>query len=107
MQDFLSEFHEIDFAIENIKFLGHRRTTGTEASFVDLFDGYAAKIDEMNRMIAADFGFDEYFDVCGQTYPRKVDSRILNAPSSVAQSRYRMANDILLLQHDHQVEEPF
>ena len=61
----------------------------------------------MNRMIAADFGFDECFDVAGQTYPRKVDSRILNALSSVAQSCYRMANDIRLLQHDRQVEEPF
>ncbi|MBP3704606.1 MAG: adenylosuccinate lyase, partial [Clostridia bacterium] len=66
-----------------------------------------AKIDEMNRMIAADFDFTECFDVCGQTYPRKVDSRILNALSSVAQSCYRMANDIRLLQHDRQVEEPF
>ena len=107
MQDFLSDLDEIDFAIENIKFLGCRGTTGTEASFVDLFAGDNAKIDEMNRMIAADFGFTDCFDVCGQTYPRKVDSRILNALSSVAQSCYRMANDIRLLQHDRQVEEPF
>ena len=107
MQDFLSDLKEIDFAIENIKFLGCRGTTGTEASFVELFEGNTEKIDEMNRMIAADFGFDECFDVAGQTYPRKVDSRILNALSSVAQSCYRMANDIRLLQHDRQVEEPF
>ena len=107
MQDYLSDLNEIDFAIENIKFLGCRGTTGTEASFVDLFEGNTSKIDEMNRMIASDFGFDECFDVCGQTYPRKVDSRILNALSSVAQSCYRMANDIRLLQHDRQVEEPF
>ncbi|MBQ2902837.1 MAG: adenylosuccinate lyase, partial [Clostridia bacterium] len=107
MQDFLSDLNEIDFAIENIKFLGCRGTTGTEASFVDLFEGDTSKIDEMNRMIASDFGFDECFDVCGQTYPRKVDSRILNALSSVAQSCYRMANDIRLLQHDRQLEEPF
>ena len=107
MQDFLSDLHEIDFAIKNIKFLGCRGTTGTEASFVDLFEGDTSKIDEMNRIIAADFGFDECFDVAGQTYPRKVDSRILNALSSVAQSCYRMANDIRLLQHDRQVEEPF
>ena len=107
MQDFLSDLKEIDFAIENIKFLGCRGTTGTEASFVELFEGDAEKIDEMNRMIAADFGFDECFDVVGQTYPRKVDSRVLNALSSVAQSCYRMANDIRLLQHDRQVEEPF
>ena len=107
MQDFLSDLNEIDFVIKNIKFLGCRGTTGTEASFVDLFEGNTEKIDEMNRMIAADFGFDECFDVAGQTYPRKVDSRILNALSSVAQSCYRMANDIRLLQHDRQVEEPF
>lgn len=107
MQDFLTDLKEIDFAIENIKFLGCRGTTGTEASFMDLFEGDSAKIDEMNRMIAADFGFDECFDVSGQTYPRKVDSRILNALSSIAQSCYRMANDIRLLQHDRQVEEPF
>ena len=107
MQDFLSDLKEIDFAIENIRFLGCRGTTGTEASFVDLFDGDTKKTDELNRMIAADFGFDECFDVVGQTYPRKVDSRILNALSSLAQSCYRMANDIRLLQHDRQVEEPF
>ena len=107
MQDFLSDLKEIDFAIENIKFLGSRGTTGTEASFLDLFEGDGKKIDEMNRLIAADFGFEECFDVCGQTYPRKVDSRILNALSSVAQSAYRMANDIRLLQHDRQLEEPF
>ncbi len=107
IQDFVSDLKEIDFAIENIKFLGCRGTTGTEASFVDLFEGDNAKIDGMNRMIASDFGFEECFDVCGQTYPRKVDSRILNALSSLAQSAYRMANDIRLLQHDRQVEEPF
>ena len=107
MQNFLSDLKEIDFAIENIKFLGCRGTTGTEASFVELFEGDSAKIDEMNRMIASDFGFDECFDVCGQTYPRKVDSRILNTLSSVAQSCYNMANDIRLLQHDRQLEEPF
>ena len=107
MQDLLSDLHEIDFAIENIRFLGCRGTTGTEASFLDLFEGDAGKIDEMNRMICRDFGFDECFAVAGQTYPRKVDSRILNCLSSIAQSCYRMANDIRLLQHDRQVEEPF
>ncbi|MBQ7060915.1 MAG: adenylosuccinate lyase, partial [Clostridia bacterium] len=107
LQDLYTDLHEVDFALENIKFLGCRGTTGTEASFMDLFEGSGAKIDEMNRLIAADFGFDECFDVCGQTYPRKVDSRVLNALSSVAQSCYRMANDIRLLQHDRQVEEPF
>lgn len=107
MQDYLSDVEEIDFVLSSMKFLGCRGTTGTEASFVELFDGDTAKIDEMNRYIAKDFGFETCFSVCSQTYPRKMDSRILNCLSSVAQSCYRMANDIRLLQHDRQVEEPF
>ena len=107
LQDFMTDLEELDFVISSIPFLGCRGTTGTEASFVDLFEGDTDKIDAMNRMIAADFGFDRCFDVCGQTYPRKMDSRILNVLSSIAQSCYRMANDIRLLQHDRQVEEPF
>ena len=107
MQDFYSDLKEIDFALENIKFLGCRGTTGTEASFLDLFEGDVSKIDAMNQALAETFGFDACYDVCGQTYPRKVDVRILNALSSLAQSCYRMANDIRLLQHDRQVEEPF
>ena len=107
MQDFLSDVEELDALVSGMKFLGCRGTTGTEASFMELFDGDEEKIDEMNRRIAAEFGFAECFPVCGQTYPRKVDSRILNCLSSIAQSAYRMANDIRLLQHDRQVEEPF
>lgn len=107
IQDFMTDLEEIDFALENIKFLGCRGTTGTEASFMDLYNGDEEKIDKMNELIAADFGFKECFAVSGQTYPRKLDSRILNALSSVAQSAYRMANDIRLLQHDKQLEEPF
>lgn len=107
IQDLVSDVSEIDYVLSTLKFLGCRGTTGTEASFMDLFEGDEARIDQMNRMIAADFGFDGCFDVCGQTYPRKVDSRILNCLSSIAQSCYRMAGDIRLLQHDRQVEEPF
>ena len=107
MQDFLSDLEELDFVLDSMKFLGCRGTTGTEASFVELFEGDTVKIDEMNRQISAEFGFDRCFDVCGQTYPRKMDSRILNCLSSIAQSAYRMANDIRLLQHDRQLEEPF
>ena len=107
IQDLVSDLAEIDDALRAIKFLGCRGTTGTEASFIELFEGDGAKIDEMNRMIAADFGFDECFAVCGQTYPRKLDSRILGALSSVAQSVYKMADDIRLLQHDRQIDEPF
>lgn len=107
LQDLASDLEELEFVISTMKFLGCRGTTGTEASFLELFDGDTAKIDEMNRRISAEFGFDRCFDVCGQTYPRKLDSRILNCLSSIAQSCYRMANDIRLLQHDRQVEEPF
>ena len=107
MQDFLADLEELDFVLGTMKFLGCRGTTGTEASFLDLFGGDTGKIDEMNRKISADFGFSKCFPVCGQTYPRKLDSRILNVLSSIAQSCYRMANDIRLLQHDRQVEEPF
>ena len=107
MQDFLSDLEELDYLLSTMKFLGCRGTTGTEASFMELFDGDEEKIDEMNRRIAGEFSFAECFSVCGQTYPRKVDSRVLNCLSSMAQSAYRMANDIRLLQHDRQVEEPF
>ena len=74
LQDLLSDLEELDFVLGSLRFLGCRGTTGTEASFMDLFDGDEAKIDEMNRRIAAEFGFDACFTVCGQTYPRKVDS---------------------------------
>ena len=107
MQDFLSDLEDLDFVLSQIKFLGCRGTTGTEASFLELFDGDTEKIDEMNRALAEAFGFSECYPVCGQTYPRKLDSRILNVLSSIAQSAYRMANDVRLLQHDRQLEEPF
>ncbi len=107
LQDFMTDLEEIDFVIDHLPFLGCRGTTGTEASFMDLFEGDTEKIDEMNRKIAAAFGFGKRFDVCGQTYPRKADSRILNVLSAIGQSCYRMANDMRLLQHDRQMEEPF
>ena len=107
MQDFRTDLEELDFVIDSMRFLGCRGTTGTEASFLDLFDGDGDKVDEMNSRIASEFGFEKCFSVSGQTYPRKTDSRILNVLSSIGQSAYRMANDIRLLQHDRQVEEPF
>ena len=107
LQDLMLDLEELRDVISAVRFLGCRGTTGTEASFVSLFEGDNAKIDEMNQKIAASFGFDRLYDVCGQTYPRKLDSRILNVLSSIAQSCCRFANDIRLLQHDRQVEEPF
>ena len=107
MQDFAADLEEVEFVLKSFKLLGCRGTTGTEASFKELFEGDREKILKLNQMICDEFGFESYFDVAGQTYPRKFDSRILNCLSSIAQSAYRMANDIRLLQHDRQLEEPF
>ena len=107
LQDFVSDLEELDFVIKHMKFLGCRGTTGTEASFLELFQGDTEKIDQLNEFLCKEFEFESCFDVCGQTYPRKLDSRILNALSSIAQSCCRMANDLRLLQHDRQLEEPF
>ena len=107
MQDLRSDLEELDFVLGTLRFLGCRGTTGTEASFLELFEGDETKIDELNRRIAAEFDFTECFPVCGQTYPRKTDSRILNCLSAIGQSACRMAQDIRLLQHDRQLEEPF
>ncbi len=107
LQDFMLDLEELEDVLGAFRFLGCRGTTGTEASFLDLFEGDTGKIDEMNRRIAAEFGFERCYDVCGQTYPRKLDSRILNVLSSIGQSAYRFAEDLRLLQHDRQVEEPF
>lgn len=107
IQDLMSDYQEIQHVIENIKFLGCRGTTGTEASFMKLFDDDSSKIDQMNQLIAKEFNFDQLFDVCGQTYPRKLDSLILNVLSSIGQTLHKMATDVRLLQHDYQIEEPF
>ena len=107
IQDLRSDLDEMDFVLENLCFLGCRGTTGTEASFMELFGGDTDRIDEMNRMIAGDFGFSRCFPISSQTYPRKVDVRIMNCLSSLAQSMYRMATDIRLMQHDRILEEPF
>ncbi|MDD6159397.1 MAG: adenylosuccinate lyase [bacterium] len=107
MQELWMDLEEIDFVLDSMKFLGCRGTTGTEASFLELFQGDETKIDELNARLCREFGFARCFSVCGQTYPRKEDSRILNCLSSLGQSCYRMANDIRLLQHDRQLEEPF
>ncbi|MBQ6030029.1 MAG: adenylosuccinate lyase, partial [Oscillospiraceae bacterium] len=107
MQDLLSDVEELDFVLGTFRFLGCRGATGSEASLLELFEGDGEKVEELNRRIAAAFGFDRCFDVCAQTYPRKLDSRILNALSAIAQSCCRMANDIRLLQHDRQLQEPF
>ncbi len=107
LQDFYADLQELDFVLGSMKFLGCRGATGTEASLSELFEGCDEKTDELNRRLAAAFDFPECFPVCGQTYPRKFDSRVLNVLSALAQSAARMAQDIRLLQHDRQLEEPF
>ncbi|MBQ9210439.1 MAG: adenylosuccinate lyase [Clostridia bacterium] len=107
LQDLASDLEELDFVISTIPFLGCRGATGTEASLLELFDGDHVKVEELNCRLAEKFGFDHLYAVSGQTYPRKLDSRILSCLSAIAQSCYRFANDLRLLQHDRQVEEPF
>ncbi len=107
LQDFASDLGELNYLLATLRFHGCRGTTGTEASFIELFSGDTSKIDEMNRKIAAAFGFDKLYAVVGQTYPRKEDSRILNVLSGIAQSAYRFAGDLRLLAHMNQIEEPF
>jgi len=107
LQDLVTDLKDLDALLADLKFLGCRGTTGTEASFKELFEGDEAKIDEMNAEIAATFGFDACFDVCGQTYPRKTDSRILKVLSGIAESAAKFATDIRLLQHDGEIMEGF
>lgn len=107
LQDLWLDLEELEDTLKAMRFLGSRGATGTEASFVSLFNGDTEKIDALNRMIAADFGFERIYDVSGQTYPRKLDSRVLNTLSSIAQSAYRFGDDVRLLQHDGVLSEPF
>ena len=107
LQDLVTDLHDLEALLADMKFLGCRGTTGTEASFMELFDGDERKVDEMNAKIASAFGFKQCFDVCGQTYPRKTDSRIMKVLSGIAESAAKFATDIRLLQHDGEVMEGF
>ena len=107
MQDLLMDLEGIDFARKSLKLLGNRGATGTQESFLKLFDGDGQKVDELEKRIAAKLGFEKCFDVTGQTYPRKLDSRVLAALSGIAESAYKFAQDLRLLQSFREVEEPF
>ena len=107
LQEFLLDLEELDFVISTMKMLGSKGTTGTQASFLELFDGDQETIDKIDPMIAAKMGFKECYPVSGQTYSRKVDTRVLNALAGIAASAHKMSNDIRLLQHLKEVEEPF
>ena len=107
MQDLTMDLDEVDFALSSLKLLGNRGATGTQVSFMELFDGDGAKVDELEKRIAAKMGMEAVFDVSGQTYPRKLDTRVLGALSGIAQSSYKFAQDLRLLQSFREVEEPF
>ncbi len=107
IQDLTFDLDEIDFVISRLKMLGSKGTTGTQASFKELFDGDIEKINAVDKKIAEKMGFLETYAVSGQTYSRKVDTRVLNCLSAIAQSAHKFSNDIRLLQHLKEVEEPF
>ena len=107
LQDLTLDLEEIDFVLDSMKLLGSKGTTGTQASFLELFDGDIEKVKKIDGMIAEKMGFDACYSVSGQTYSRKVDARVANVLSSIAQSAHKFSNDIRLLQHLKEVEEPF
>ena len=107
IQDLMMDLEDVDFVLSKAKLLGCKGTTGTQASFMELFDGDHEKCKELDRKIAAKMGYDKCFDVSGQTYPRKLDSQMLNVLSGIAQSAYKFSNDVRLLQHLKEIEEPF
>lgn len=107
MQEFLLDLEDLDYVIGSLKLLGSKGTTGTQASFLELFDGNQALIDQIDPMIAKKMGFKECYPVSGQTYSRKVDTRVLNILAGIAASAHKFSNDIRLLQHLKEVEEPF
>ena len=106
-QDLAIDLEEIEHRIETLRFRGVKGTTGTQASFLALFDGNHAKVEALDRMVTERFGFRESFAVTGQTYPRKVDAQIVSSLAGIAASVHRFANDIRLLAGLKQVEEPF
>ena len=107
MQEFMLDLEDLEYVISTMKLLGSKGTTGTQASFLELFDGDQETIDKIDPMIAEKMGFKECYPVSGQTYSRKVDTRVLNVLAGIAASAHKFSNDIRLLQHLKEVEEPF
>ena len=106
-QEFLLDLEDLEYVLSTMKLLGSKGTTGTQASFLELFDGDQETIDKIDPMIAEKMGFKECYPVSGQTYSRKVDTRVANILAGIAASAHKMSNDIRLLQHLKEVEEPF
>ena len=107
MQEFMLDLEDLNYVLSTMKLLGSKGTTGTQASFLELFDGDQETIDKIDPMIAGKMGFKECYPVSGQTYSRKVDTRVLNVLAGIAASAHKFSNDIRLLQHLKEVEEPF
>lgn len=107
LQDFSMDLEDLDYVLKSMKLLGSKGTTGTQASFLELFKGDHETIDKIDPMIAEKMGFEACYPVSGQTYSRKVDTRVLNVLAGIAASAHKMSNDIRLLQHLKEVEEPF
>ena len=106
-QEFLMDLEDLEYVLSTLRLLGSKGTTGTQASFLELFDGDQETIDKIDPMIAEKMGFENCYPVSGQTYSRKVDTRVLNILAGIAASAHKMSNDIRLLQHLKEVEEPF
>ena len=106
-QEFIMDMEDLEYVMGSLKLLGSKGTTGTQASFLELFNGDQETIDKIDPMIAAKMGFKECYAVSGQTYSRKVDTRVANILAGIAASAHKMSNDIRLLQHLKEVEEPF
>ncbi len=107
MMELVLDLEDIDHVISEMKLLGSKGTTGTQASFLELFEGNHEVIRQIDQKIAQKMGFESCFPVSGQTYSRKIDSRVLNVLSGIAQSAHKFSNDIRLLQHLKEIEEPF
>lgn len=107
LQSLMLDFEELEFREKNLRFRGVKGTTGTQASFAELFDGDFEKVKKLDEMVAKKAGFEKRFMVTGQTYDRKIDSEIMNLLSNIAQSAHKFTNDIRLLQHLKEIEEPF
>lgn len=107
LQDLVMDLEELEFQLSRMKLRGVKGTTGTQASFMSLFNGDHEKIKQLDKMVAEKMGFEKSFAVTGQTYSRKLDSQVLNVLMQIAESTYKFSNDIRLLQHLKEVEEPF
>lgn len=107
LQEFLMDFEDVEYVLSTMKLLGSKGTTGTQASFMELFDGDEEKVKQLDMLIAKKMGFKSVFPVSGQTYSRKLDTRVVNVLAGIAASAHKFSNDIRLLQHLKEIEEPF